>query len=68
MTAMDIGTIRGLGTLLVMLAFIGLLLWVFAPRRKRDFDEATLLPFADDPQALDKLERKPDETPGREEP
>lgn len=50
--AMDIGTLRGLGTLVVMLAFIGLALWVFSGRRTADFDEATLLPFADDPEAL----------------
>ncbi len=49
MTNMDIGTIRGLGTLVVLLAFVGLALWVFSPRRKQAFDEATLLPFADEP-------------------
>ncbi|HAB03362.1 MAG TPA: CcoQ/FixQ family Cbb3-type cytochrome c oxidase assembly chaperone [Pseudomonas sp.] len=47
---MDIGMIRGLGTVVVMVAFVGLALWVFSPRRKKDFDEATQLPFADDPQ------------------
>lgn len=54
--AMDIGTLRGLGTLVVMLAFIGLALWVFSGRRTADFDEATLLPFADDPQALARVQ------------
>ena len=38
---MDIGMIRGLGTVVVMVAFVGLALWVFNPRRKKDFDEAT---------------------------
>jgi cytochrome c oxidase cbb3-type subunit 4 len=46
---MDIGMIRGLGTVVVMVAFVGLALWVFSPRRKSDFDEATLCP-ADDPK------------------
>jgi cytochrome c oxidase cbb3-type subunit 4 len=55
--AMDIGTIRGLGTLVVMVAFIGLALWVFSPRRKAEFDDATLLPFADDPEAIKQLEQ-----------
>ncbi|MGO3987911.1 CcoQ/FixQ family Cbb3-type cytochrome c oxidase assembly chaperone [Pseudomonas sp. SAS7] len=45
---MDIGMIRGLGTLVVMIAFIGLSLWVFNHRRDRDFAEARLLPFVDD--------------------
>lgn len=55
MTVMDIGTLRGLGTVVVMLAFIGLALWVFSGRRKQDFEEANLLPFADDPEALEQL-------------
>ena len=54
---MDIGTIRGLGTVVVMVAFIGLALWVFSPRRKAEFDDATMLPFADDPDAIQHLEQ-----------
>ncbi|MFS0826746.1 MULTISPECIES: cbb3-type cytochrome oxidase subunit 3 [Pseudomonas] len=46
---MDIGTLRGIGTLVVMIAFIGLSLWVFSRRRDRDFAEARLLPFDDEP-------------------
>ncbi|MDO7929868.1 cbb3-type cytochrome c oxidase subunit 3 [Pseudomonas sp. KFB-139] len=55
---MDIGMIRGLGTLVVMVAFIGLALWVFSPRRKAEFDDATMLPFADDPQATEHIEQE----------
>ncbi|WP_028693782.1 CcoQ/FixQ family Cbb3-type cytochrome c oxidase assembly chaperone [Pseudomonas cremoricolorata] len=51
---MDIGMIRGLGTVVVLVAFIGLALWVFSPKRKKDFDEATRLPFADDDQARER--------------
>ena len=58
MILMDIGMIRGLGTLVVMVAFIGLALWVFSPRRKSEFDDATLLPFADDPEAIKKVEQE----------
>ncbi|UZM96654.1 MULTISPECIES: cbb3-type cytochrome oxidase subunit 3 [Pseudomonas] len=54
---MDIGMIRGLGTVVVMVAFVGLALWVFNPRRKKDFDEATQLPFADDPEATRHVEQ-----------
>ncbi|WP_060479559.1 CcoQ/FixQ family Cbb3-type cytochrome c oxidase assembly chaperone [Pseudomonas monteilii] len=54
---MDIGMIRGLGTVVVMVAFVGLALWVFRPRRKKDFDEATQLPFADDPEASKHVEQ-----------
>jgi cytochrome c oxidase cbb3-type subunit 4 len=45
---MDIGTLRGLGTALVLIAFIGVTLWAYSSRRKKDFDEAANLPFADD--------------------
>ncbi|MBV6290480.1 cbb3-type cytochrome oxidase subunit 3 [Pseudomonas aegrilactucae] len=45
---LDIGQLRGLGTLLVAIAFIGLALWVFSGRRDREFAEASLLPFADE--------------------
>ncbi|CAD5108176.1 cbb3-type cytochrome oxidase subunit 3 [Zestomonas carbonaria] len=55
---MDIGTIRGLGTLVIFIAFIGLALWAFSSRRKKDFDEATLLPFADDPEAIKHVEQE----------
>lgn len=58
MTLMDIGMIRGLGTVVVMVAFVGLALWVFNPRRKKDFDEATQLPFADDPEACRHVEQE----------
>ncbi|WP_085664065.1 cbb3-type cytochrome c oxidase subunit 3 [Pseudomonas sp. B5(2017)] len=54
---MDIGMIRGLGTVVVMVAFVGLALWVFNPRRKKDFDEATQLPFADDSEASRHVEQ-----------
>ena len=50
--------IRGLGTLLVMVVFIGLALWVFSPKRKSEFDDATMLPFKDDPEAIKHVEQE----------
>lgn len=58
---MDMGTIRGLGTVVVMVAFIGLALWVYSPRRKAEFDDARLLPFADEPHAPHPLNRNEQE-------
>ncbi|WP_095107616.1 cbb3-type cytochrome c oxidase subunit 3 [Pseudomonas sp. Irchel 3E20] len=46
---LDSGMIRGLGTLVVMIAFIGLALWVFNAKRNPEFAQARLLPFADEP-------------------
>ena len=45
---MEIGTLRGLGTILVFVAFIGVVLWAYSSKRKQSFDEAANLPFADD--------------------
>jgi cytochrome c oxidase cbb3-type subunit 4 len=48
---MSSGMIRGLGTVVVFVAFVGLTLWVFNSKRNPEFAEARLLPFADEPQA-----------------
>ena len=45
---MDIGFVRGLGTILVFVAFIGIVLWAYSSKRKSSFDEAANLPFADE--------------------
>ncbi|MFI8746954.1 cbb3-type cytochrome oxidase subunit 3 [Pseudomonas sp. NPDC077186] len=45
---MDIGTIRGIGTAVVFIAFIGVVLWAYSSKRKSGFDEAANLPFADE--------------------
>lgn len=47
---MSTGMIRGLGTVVVFVAFVGLTLWVFNKKRGPEFAEARLLPFADEPQ------------------
>ena len=44
----DIGTLRGLGTVLVMGAFCCVLCWTFSARRRDAFAEAAQLPFADE--------------------
>ena len=45
---MDTGTFRGLITLILIFAFIGIFFWAYSKRRKPDFDEAANLPFADE--------------------
>ena len=53
---MDINTLRGIATIIVMVTFIGICLWAYSGKRRKHFDEASNLPFADDPphQDLDK--------------
>ena len=45
---MDINTLRGLATIVVMVTFLGICVWAFSSKRKQDFDEAANLPFADE--------------------
>ena len=77
---MDINTLRGLSTLLLLVAFIGLVVWVYSGRRKKDFDEAAQLPFEDEEAHRNTVRRtmdkdsagrsasgdKPDEEPRRD--
>jgi cytochrome c oxidase cbb3-type subunit 4 len=53
---MDINTLRGIGTVLAMLAFIGVTVWAYSSYKKKDFDEAAQLPFADEPERIKKPE------------
>ena len=45
---MDINDIRGLATVLAMVAFLAVTYWAYSSRKKKDFEEAANLPFADD--------------------
>jgi cytochrome c oxidase cbb3-type subunit 4 len=45
---MDINDLRGLSTAFLMFSFIGLCFWAYSKKRKRTFDEAANLPFADE--------------------
>ena len=45
---MDINTLRGLSTLFLLVTFLALVFWAYSGKRKKEFDEAANLPFADD--------------------
>ena len=47
-SVLDINTLRGLATLVLLVAFIGMCFWVYSSKRKKSYDEAANLPFADD--------------------
>ncbi len=46
---MDVIVLRSLTTLVMFLAFMGIVVWSLAARRRRGFDEAAQLPFLDNP-------------------
>ena len=45
---MDINDLRGISTAFLMAAFIGPCIWAWSSKRKKKFDEAANLPFADE--------------------
>jgi cytochrome c oxidase cbb3-type subunit 4 len=44
---MEINDIRAWHTVVLLILFVGIVIWAYSKRRKRDFDEAANLPFAD---------------------
>ncbi|WP_152206892.1 cbb3-type cytochrome oxidase subunit 3 [Marinobacter changyiensis] len=57
---MDINDLRGIQTLLVMIAFFGIVWWAYSSHRKKSNDEAANLPFDDD--EIDQRTREQDKT------
>ena len=53
----DIGTLRGLGSALVLIAFTAVTLWAYSGKRRDAFVEAANLPFADDPKPVERDEQ-----------
>jgi len=47
---MDYGTIGSIVTVVVLVSFIGVVLWAFSSRSKAGFEEAANLVFADEPK------------------
>jgi len=56
---MSVGTVRGLITLALMFAFIGLVIWAYSRRRKADFDEMAQLPFHEYPSDKEQGSKTP---------
>ena len=49
---MDINDLRGLSTAFLLVVFIALIFWAYSSKRKKSFDEAANLPFADEDTEL----------------
>ena len=45
---MEIGTFRGILTAVLMLLFVGVVIWAFSRNRRAEFDAAAKLPLGDD--------------------
>lgn len=55
---MDINDFRSLQTVLAFIAFVGIVIWAYSKRRKKSFDDAANLPFADDDQHESTVKRE----------
>jgi len=55
---MDINDIRAWQTAVLMVSFIGIVIWAYSKRRKKSFDEAANLPFADEDQHRATIEKE----------
>ena len=51
---MDINDLRGIQTLLVMIAFLSVCAWAYSSKRKDRFEEAANLPFSDEDEIINK--------------
>jgi len=63
---MDAGDWRGIFTAVMFVLFIGIVLWAWSSRRKKDFDEAAQLPLRDEPPGSGPAEEDPDSGPEAE--
>jgi len=45
---MDINVFRGLMSVVLLFAFLGIIAWAYSKKQKQSFDEAANLPFADE--------------------
>ena len=55
---MNIGILQGIGTVLAMVAFIGVCIWAWSSKNKQRFDEAAQLPFMDDDLDVNDLDKQ----------
>ena len=50
---MDYSLVQSIWTLVVTVLFVGIVLWAWSGKRKKDFDEAANIPFTEDENPTD---------------
>jgi cytochrome c oxidase cbb3-type subunit 4 len=58
---MDLPTLRGLFTLILMVAFIAIVIWAWSGKRRKDFEKMSRLPLEEDPPSADAERRSHDD-------
>ena len=49
---MDMGLFRGVLTVILFVAFIGMWIWAWSSKRRSDFEQAANLPLQDEPPGM----------------
>ena len=52
----DINDLRGIATVLCMVAFLSIVFWAYSSNRNKDFEEASMLPFTESSDTPSELE------------
>jgi cytochrome c oxidase cbb3-type subunit 4 len=55
---LDINDLRGLSTLALMIGFVGLCFWAYSRKRKKAFEDAANIPFADEDMNRETMEKE----------
>ena len=56
---MDYSLIQSIWTVVVMVLFVGIVIWAWSGKRKQRFDEAANIPFSEDePTSTDKISKE----------
>jgi len=55
---MDSSLIQSVWTLVVLVLFVGIVIWAWSGKRKQDFDEAANIPFTEDDMPAEKTSKE----------
>ena len=55
---MDISLMQSVWTLVVLVLFVGIVIWAWSSKRKKDFDEAANIPFNEDDMPAEKTSKE----------
>ena len=45
---MNFGLLLGIWTIIVMILFFGIVIWAWSNKRKKEFEDAAMIPFRED--------------------
>mgnify|MGYP003574170778 CR=1 FL=1 len=55
---MDYPVMQSIWTVVVLVVFVGIVLWAWSGKRKQDFDEAANIPFREDDTPIEQTSKE----------